>query len=262
LCYQTFGYEPAAGACQPCALAFYKNFKGNNSCLACTANASTAVTGSLFASDCTCLPGFEGSYNSGCTQCPLDSFRAAADSVCRACPINAGTPAPGATAESACVCKPGFHPAPALCAACPINTYKPELASAPCSACPVNSTSPPASSSREHCTCGPGFVHDYSAGAVFACAACPAGSWCPGQRAQHPCPANSMSAPGAIAPEQCTCAAAMFMQEASCLDCPADFYCPGDNQKHACPGHSAAPQRSSRLAACVCDGGFEKQSAA
>jgi hypothetical protein len=53
----------------------------------------------------------------------------------------------------------------------------------------------------------------------------------------------------------------MFMQEASCLDCPADFYCPGDNQKHACPGHSAAPQRSSSLADCVCDGGFEKQTA-
>jgi hypothetical protein len=267
-CICTFGYEPpagaSAGACLPCGIGAYKNFKGNNSCLSCTPNATTALAGSLYASDCTCLPGFEGAFDTGCSACPRDSFRAPADSACRPCPANSGTPAPAAASEAACVCKAGFHPEPATaqCVACPADTYKPELASSPCSACPANATSPAASSSREQCTCDPGFSHDYSSGSAFSCAACAAGSWCPGQRAVHPCPASSLSSPGATALEQCICTSSMFMQDGTCFDCPADFYCPGDNQKHACPGHSAAPQRSSALADCVCDGGFEKQSPA
>ena len=268
-CICTFGYEPSAGTCLPCGIAAYKNFKGNNTCLSCTPNATTALAGSLYASDCTCLPGFEGAFDTGCSACPLDSFRAPTDNACRPCPANSGTPTEAAASEAACVCKAGFHPAApdaahaaAQCVACPVDTYKPELASSPCSACPANATSQAASSSREQCTCDPGFSHDYSSGPAFSCAACAAGSWCPGQRAVHPCPANSLSSTGAAALEQCICTSSMFMQDGTCFDCPADFYCPGDNQKHACPGHSAAPQRSSALADCVCDGGFEKQSPA
>lgn len=259
-CICNFGYEPSSGTCLPCTVSYYKNFKGNNSCLSCTSNATTLLSGSLYPSDCICLPGFEGAFDTGCTPCDRDWFRATVDSACRQCPQNSGTATTASTTEAACVCKPGFHPDPATaqCVVCPVNMFKAELGSFPCSPCPQNSTSPAGSSLSQHCTCDPGFWHNHTSTPLFACAECTAGSWCPGQGAVNPCPANSLSHTGATAIEQCICASAMFMQAGACFDCPVDFYCPGDNQKHICPGHSAAPQRSTALSDCICDNGFEK----
>lgn len=261
-CICTFGYEPSAGTCSPCAISYYKNFKGNNSCLSCTPNATTAFTGSLYPSDCACLAGFEGAFDTGCTACRQDWFRATGDNGCLPCAANSGTSTIASTTHTACVCKPGFHlnSTSTECVACPLNTYKPELANSPCLSCPANSTAPTGSSSREQCTCDPGFWHDYASTSIFTCAKCVAGSWCPGQRAVHPCPVNSISSTGAASLEQCICTSSMFMQDGTCFNCPVDFYCPGDNQKYACPGHSTAPGSSSTLADCVCDNGFEKQS--
>ena len=144
--------------------------------------------------------------------------------------------------------------------ACLPGTFKSALAMLACSACPGTSTSPPSSSAQEDCVRSAGFYHDYLSDAPsFMCAVCTVGSWCPGQRAMHPCTDHSLSDPGATSREDCVCESSKFKQDEICFDCPLDSYCPGDNNKHACPGHSAALERSQALSDCICDGGFEKQ---
>ena len=52
-CMCTHGHEPGLGAqpCSPCHPGFCKAFKGNNTCQSCTANATTPLAGSVYASD-------------------------------------------------------------------------------------------------------------------------------------------------------------------------------------------------------------------
>jgi hypothetical protein len=84
-----------------------KVFKGNNMCQSCTANATTPLAGSVDASDCGCLPGFEGTFDTGGSECPVDFYKEAGDAVCRSCPLNSGTPGAASSAGTACVYKPG-----------------------------------------------------------------------------------------------------------------------------------------------------------
>ena len=264
-CICTYGYEPAVEAqtCSPCAPGFYKAFRGNNACQPCTGNATTPLAGSVSAGACLCLPGFQGAFDTGCAACPVDFYRREGDDVCRSCPLHTGTREPATADDADCVCKPGFAFSVSACIPCPPGAYKPVLAMLGCSACPANSSSPDSSTSREDCVCHAGFFHDYGEDAAsFSCAPCTAGYWCPGQRAMHPCTANSLSERGATSRDQCICARSMFKQDDTCLDCPLDSYCPGDSAKYACPGNSAAPERSEGLSDCVCDGGFEKQAGA
>jgi hypothetical protein len=257
-CLCTHGYEPGVGAqaCSPCNPGFYKAFKGGNACQACTANA-TSLAGSVDASACACLPGFEGTFDTGCIECPVDFYRAAGDAVCRPCPLNSGTPSSASIAPMACVCKPGFQPEASNCIACAAGSFKTALAMLACSACPGNSTSQPSSSAQEDCVCNAGFYHLPDAQS-FVCAVCTAGSFCPGQRAIYPCATHSLSEPGATSPSDCVCESSMFKTDDICVGCPSDTYCPGDNNKYLCPNDSAAPEHSQALSDCTCDGGFEK----
>jgi hypothetical protein len=68
-CLCTHGYEPGLELqqCLQCSPGFYKAFKGNNACLQCTANA-TSLAGSVAASDCGCVPGFESTFDTGCVE--------------------------------------------------------------------------------------------------------------------------------------------------------------------------------------------------
>jgi hypothetical protein len=106
-------YEPGVGAqaCSPCNPGFYKAFKDCNACQACTANA-TSLAGSVAASDCGCVPGFEGTFDTGCVECPIDFYRDTGDAACRPCPLNSGTPGAASSDSTACVCRPGFSPKP------------------------------------------------------------------------------------------------------------------------------------------------------
>ena len=112
-------------------------------------------------SDCGCLPGFEDTFDTGCSECPVDFYREHGDSVCRSCPLNSGTPGAANSAGTACLCKPGFQLEASNCMACLLGTFKSALAMLECSACPGNSISPPSSSAQEDCICHAGFYPDY-----------------------------------------------------------------------------------------------------
>ena len=120
-------------------------------------------------SDSGCLPGFEDTFDTGCSECPVDFYREHGDSVCRSCPLNSGTPGAANSAGTACLCKPGFQLEASNCMACLLGTFKSALAMLECSACPGNSISPPSSSAQEDCICHAGFYPDYLSDASCVC---------------------------------------------------------------------------------------------
>ena len=274
-CFCTYGYEPYGTlTCIVCQLGFYKDFIGNNLCLSCTGNASTLtqngadVAGSTSQEDCKCLPGFEGTFDTGCTACQVDYFKpgdtpAQSCTACTQLQANLGTTGPASDAASDCMCKPGFflESNADTCIHCAPATYKPEIANLlECSACPANSNSTIASKSVEDCICDVGFFRDVGVGAgAFSCAQCTAGFFCPGQGLKQECTEHSLSTAGSTSQDQCTCISSKYKLADMCFDCPPDFFCPGDNAKHACPDNSEARGTSTSLSDCVCDGGFEKQ---
>ena len=273
-CLCTYGYEPdnAAQSCSACQPGFYKEFIGSNFCLACTANASTltqngvTITGSTSESDCKCLPGFQGTFDTGCTACAVHYFKASStpDQACTACihlGPHLGTSGPAGDDASDCMCKPGFYleSTSGICTPCAPATYKPELGNlVACSACPPNSTSTSASQNIEACICETGFFRDSGVASV-SCAVCTAGFFCEGQGLKQQCPEHSHSSAGSTSEDQCMCSSSRYKVAGMCFDCPPDFFCPGDNTKHACPDNSEAHANSTSLADCVCDGGFQKQ---
>lgn len=274
-CFCTYGYEPYGTlTCIVCQLGFYKDFIGNNLCLSCTGNASTLtqngadVAGSTSQEDCKCLPGFQGTFDTGCTACQVDYFKPGdtPDQGCTSCTqlqANLGTTGPASGDASDCMCKPGFflESNADTCIHCAPATYKPEIANLlECSACPANSNSTIASKSVEDCICDVGFFRDVGVGAgAFSCAQCTAGFFCPGQGLKQECTEHSLSTAGSTSQDQCTCISSKYKLADMCFDCPPDFFCPGDNAKHACPDNSEARGNSTSLSDCVCDGGFEKQ---
>lgn len=272
-CVCTYGYEPddAYSMCRACESGFYKDFLGNNSCLACAANASTltqhgaSITASTLASDCRCLPGFEGSFDSGCNACAVDYFKASdtPDQACTACTTlqaHLATLGPASDDAADCVCEPGFFLASGVCTPCVAGTYKPEIANLPaCRSCPPNSSSTSASTNIEDCVCGPGFFRDPS---VEWCSVCTEGYFCGIQGLRQKCTEYSHSIAGATSSDECICRSSWYKVAGTCFACPPDFFCPGDDTKHACPENSEASANSTSLSDCVCDGGFEKRDSA
>lgn len=94
-------------------------------------------------SDCLCLPGTYGSYETGCKVCTecvngyvLQSCTSTTDTVCMICPENA-TAIANATSYLECFCKPGFYgivtnPSSSTCAPCPVDMYCPSVSTKQC----------------------------------------------------------------------------------------------------------------------------------
>ena len=272
-CFCVIGYERTGPeTCSACPAGWYKDFVGDGSCLACTPNASTftqqgaEVTASAYQTDCKCVAGYEGAFDTGCAACAIDYFKApdTPDQACVPCThvgVNLATLGPASDAAADCLCKPGFFQTIAgACMQCAAGTYKPEIGMlAQCSTCPENSVSPAASKTVEDCVCDPGFFR-LDGTASFSCVLCTSDFYCPGLGQKLPCMLNSHSPSGSTSLDNCTCVPATYKLADACFACPPDFFCAGDNAKQACPENSQAPAGSDSLAKCVCDGGFEKQS--
>lgn len=271
-CFCVIGYERTDPAtCRACLTGFYKDFVGDGMCLPCTSNASTftpqgvPITASVSQTDCKCVAGYEGAFDTGCNACAVDYFKApdTPDQACVPCThvgVNLATLGTASDAAADCMCKPGFFLTPeGVCTQCVAGTYKPEIGMlTQCSTCPANSFSPAASKTVEDCVCDPGFFRvDGTTG--FSCVLCPSNFYCPGLGQKLQCMLNSLSPAGSTSLDSCTCVSSMYKLADACFTCPPDFFCVGDNTKEACPENSQSPAGSDSLAQCVCDGGFQKQ---
>ncbi len=169
----------------------------------------------------TCPPGTYISPPATCAACPLGTFSAAPGAAaCTACAAGSTTAAPGAGAAS-------------LCVPCPLASYCPGgVAAQPCA--PGLATAALGANDSSACQgCPPG---QHSAGALLACAPCPAGSYCTGAAPRVPCPPHTFcSALG--------CSAA-------CAPCPAGYSAPAGGAAVCSPtvyDPSAPPLANSSL---------------
>jgi hypothetical protein len=157
--------RPRAGTlpCAPCSGRFFSHVAASSACERCPAN----VTGG-FANDadidCTCDAGFTGPAGGPCAACECGKYKASQGSAaCADCGPAAFWPV-------------GADPAVFACEACLQHSAR----------------SSDLGSGVLGCVCDAGYLRTTDT----TCSLCPAGSYCPEQHIQRPCPAHSYSAAG------------------------------------------------------------------
>jgi hypothetical protein len=117
------GFQNESGACEAFGAGSYKSFVGNNSCVACPANADTLGAGADSLEQCLCVPGYVASADcdEACAPCPRNTFTTQhGTSTCLSCPVNSGTDGP-ASVFADCKCEAGYTPGAygeTFCTAC------------------------------------------------------------------------------------------------------------------------------------------------
>ena len=233
----------------------YKEFIGNNSCVACPANANTSGVASNALENCLCLPGYRESAGSdeACAPCPRDTFTdELGASSCSTCPLYSGTASQASTSAS-CMCLAGYEPngAHSACTACAAGTYKTALSMDPCTRCPDNMFSLSGATALANCTCNAG----YEKTGASACALCAADAYCPGADAKLACPGNSSAPRGVATIDACVCLPGFYWYYAACELCSEDHFC-ANNTRSACPPNSTASVASVSMDNCTCLPGF------
>ena len=165
-------------------------------------------------------------------RCPNNTFSLPGASSVRqcVCPANAEVQS-GATN---CSCRMGFFMVP--------NASAPLNARWQCNSCPPNLISPPGSTDISHCICIPGFYPTNPLISLQVCSICPQNTHCPFRtRSPIPCPAGTLSNPGAVD----TCP----------IPCPPGFFCPGNTSVLPCPPGSYSTG-GAKEACTLCEGGY------
>jgi len=297
--------------CSACAVDSYNEYDAATECMQCPGNTSTAGlrrrAGPLA---CVCDAGFASARGLGapafeCAACTPGTFQPDRNATrCEHCVPGSYATERVATSPDVCLeCAHGkftTNAAQTVCVSCPGDTWQNltvlGVKASVCSACPAHSThSSSGVTSVDVCTCGAGFVGT-GVGPAYHCAPCEAGSFCPGNRTQTPCPLHAWSAAGraactpcaalsATAPgspqhrqQECQCVAGaegsfnanctlcspgtvrddFASGPALCSPCTPDTYVaePGQTACSACPANANAPPGSDSQADCVCDAAY------
>ena len=207
------------GSKSPCSLcnagSYCQGGNGNISTL-CPGN-STSPPGSNLITQCQCIPGYEGSNGTTCTQCPQDTI--CLSGQLSQCPANSHAPA-GSYIIDECVANAGFYQTGfgATPIRCPANSYcTGGQAIAPCTS---HAISPAQSVSSDACYCDRGYQGVQNA----PCVACTSGTWC-WTGILNLCQAHSNSPPLSSYMANCTCNPGYTGADGStCTACGAGTY--------------------------------------
>ena len=160
-CSPGFGFDSAAGSCQPCAEGEYKVTVGDALCTKCPQFMSTASAGATTESSCQCQAGRYESAGA-CLECPRNHF-CPGGSAKLLCPANSATITDdvGGSSIADCICMPGYSGGRALdgphCIACGRGFFKPNIGNEDCNQrCPANADSEPGAVNRSSCFCTSG----------------------------------------------------------------------------------------------------------
>ncbi|KAJ1491451.1 hypothetical protein T484DRAFT_1882630 [Baffinella frigidus] len=295
-CECNAGYTGNAGTgtCTGCAADTYKAAKGSDACTTCPTNSLTdpassgGATSSDQATDCVCDEGYYGplgGVSPPCEKCPIGTYSGAIGLIlvgeCVTCPQNSTTEVAGQRYVTQCVCDLGYFgtvtDADATeCAACPVNTYQPTLASwqdvtTSCIDCTANSASPQASPAIASCTCNTGYTGNPGASSGV-CTPCPLATYNT-DTSQHDasactgCPefaTTLQTASNALA--QCLCNVGYEGDPVNSVACVA--CAPGEYNSvvggvaspaeacQACNANSYSPEASVEQTACTCNAGY------
>ncbi|EKX34804.1 hypothetical protein GUITHDRAFT_118978 [Guillardia theta CCMP2712] len=154
-------------------------------CIRCMNHTTTlGLTGRSSARDCVCNPGYYGSGDASCDDCPAGSY---CPGGIHAFPCQFGSSSPTlSTNASACVCIPGYYNRNGVCLICPPNHF--------CAGgdsilpCANNSFSSEGSVSSDNCTCRLGYLQSF--------VVCPSGYYRVGTDECTPCPVGTESVTG------------------------------------------------------------------
>jgi alpha-tubulin suppressor-like RCC1 family protein len=168
------GHTPfTVGECKPCPEDSYKESTGNGACTPCREN-FVSLPGSVYESDCVCLPGFQPILDNGtlvCEACPASYYKnISGNEPCLPCPNNSYSDLTGLNSFELCICRNGYY-GTAPCMQCDRGFYSLPTATFQCVPCPANSYSPNVSSvNASSCLCKPGH---FSADGIGPCEPCP-----------------------------------------------------------------------------------------
>ena len=173
--------------CEPCALGFFKNCGGADSCLQCLNPFSTTLNlATTDKYDCVCGKGYAGwdaktvcdgdtcttteITNNQCTACVPGKYKDYAGAgSCQDCAIGSTSLGPASATAAACICQAGFTGAdPTACTPCSSGTYKSTPGSQACTSCVENTHSETQSTRHSDCRCVAGWFEDTDPVPVFA----------------------------------------------------------------------------------------------
>ena len=114
-----------AGAVVACVVGTYKEVVGNQSCTACSAGLTTAVTGTVEASLCGAGPGYYIPIAGGPgAKCGFGTYKPDfGNGTCTPCGQNLNTTEDGETSALACLVTPGYHIINDNIVPCPVGSY-------------------------------------------------------------------------------------------------------------------------------------------
>ena len=222
------------------------------------AAACSMCNGILSSDATTCTPCAAGTKYSEfattkCVSCPSGQVASSGQSSCTAC-------ASGLVANAA----------QSACEPCPAGSF---YNSGSCSSCPVGFTSSVGALNGLACVqCKAG----QTTNSTNACVACPAGKYCPSQKATAyggfygdvyvpTCPDGSYSRANASSLSDCIgCFGGIYNSSGSCNPCGKNYYSTfvGSNvdssgyRCNSCPGNSLSPANSSGASSCIRCAGF------
>jgi len=286
-CQCEAGYTLGTDSCVECAAGYYKDFAGNEECVACE-------LGKLGAD----VP--ERTHkNISCASCPVNTYwaviSATSDAVvstaCLNCTANSVSTA-GSLNATSCQCIAGYYAVGGSCQACAPGTFKdsvssdtacsfcggrtytPFSAATQCLSCLGNSTGDVLSNDAQtDCRCDPGFTGSDGGPCVacesgkfklaagsHGCVDCGPSAFWPIQAEAtenhcQSCPAHSARAPDAwgLGVLDCQCQAGYLrVNESTCSICPEHFHCPTQHMQIPCFMHTFSVAGSSDSDHCRC----------
>jgi len=169
-------------ACAACAADTYKEALDNTACVACRADAQSAIQ-SFLVEHCECNAGFElagTAEEAECVACGIGRYKpVASNEPCWMCASTLTTESNQSETVEQCVCAPGLQfNTDGACEACPANTFSVTFSRAACEPCRVNSVSrvQDAADNEFDCLCDAGYDdHPRTEGTPRVCEACAAG---------------------------------------------------------------------------------------
>lgn len=218
------------------------SYAGSSSCTECADNSQGIVSQGLTTPEqCQCIAGFEGNYDSLCTECPAGMYQDldyTFDTLQTHLRININ-------ADSLAV--------EVTCQYCPADTFCHLLGQSVCFDCPDHTESNIGSDEQTDCTCIAGYVGPNGG----PCALCSVGFFCAGGELAQQCRLNSNSSVGAQSQADCVCNPGWYstVPGGTCLKCPPDSFCPGNQTVTGCSSESFSPPGASSITECWCNEG-------
>ena len=200
-------------------------------CVQCAEHSRAIANPISSPSQCQCVKGAEGTYDSDCSLC-----------------------LPGQHQPTWTTGGLNGYAKEIQCLDCHVESFSDTPGAVYCEACPSNSFSDQGSDDITDCECVAGYYGENGG----TCQACNAGYYCLGGTQQTLCRPHSFSPVLSSTEANCSCVSSYYSttRTSTCLLCPRGSYCPGGLKINTCAGNSSSVPGSAVIENCWCLPGF------